>query len=89
MFQLHIQIMTALRHSENILLKMKNVGENKSNHSLGIMLLHIAHLMYEEFAHMERHHHSFILGITFPKEKPLLILLSYQSSGLMQELLKI
>lgn len=61
----------------------------KRQPSLGIMPSRSSHSMHEELAYVKGHHCSFILGITFPKEKHLLILLGYQRSGLMQELLEI
>lgn len=43
---------------------------------LRIMPSCISHSVYEELAHMKRHHCSFILGITFPTQKyPLILLL--------------
>lgn len=88
MFQLPIQIMESLGHSENILLKMENLGRKEST-ILGIMPPHLLHSVQEELAHMKRHHCSFILGINFPKRKVPLILLSYQRSGFMKGLLEI
>lgn len=88
MSQLPIQIMKSPGHSENILLKMKDAGRKEAT-VLGIMPPHLSHSIWEELAHRKRDLFSFILGITFSKEKLLLILLSYQKSGFMQELLEI
>lgn len=74
MFQLPIQIMKSPGHLENILLKMKDAGRKEAT-ILGIMALHLSRSIWEELAHMKRDLCSFILGLTFSKEKPLLILL--------------
>ena len=48
----------------------------KRQPSLGIMPPCISHSVHKELAHMKRNHCSFILGVTFPKQKyPLILLL--------------
>lgn len=41
----------------------------KRRPSLAIMPPHITHFIQEELARVKRHHCSFLLGTTFPKEK--------------------